>query len=656
MDSSRNNSTQTNSYNSYLDYSGNYSGNDEDSDSRKGSKNDDDDMIAPPEPSISASSLRPSVSRCCVASPYINAYQLLNMDAHNDDVNNDRDHRETDILGNGDGKHRNNLEPAAESPLTRSSIPSSSTPAFGRMPTAGTKATILNSVSSSTSSSIYGTKNTKRSLEDDDPSDSAANIMDHLTISSSLASTHLSTRSPERKMISRIGEIAWSPGMKDDRKINSNIDNAEQFFPPGKASNLYPRLNHLSFENASTEPDLNFSLDHTKSTKSKPSAVGWQQPHSSSHSPLSATVASAHAQAPGEREREWTKSNENNPIRIARPKNDEDYNYDDEHIEHGKCNTIINDNSRHINKLNGNWNGDDNNIRPTAHSAASTNQDDFIPLAKEHTRALMSALMPSVVSSRSEAIETNTSYIRELMECCKKNQETLKENISKLLEEEDAVATCHLMELVSISDEICAAIQAGEDALEREKERTKKKKIAEGPTIELLEENRDVFSLICMLRAPSEKRMQAAMALMKFAKEDQLLRDEIISSGGIHSFLTLFQQTRGITRELKVVSSLAVAHILPSYVASSQTTSSIGLKLVECLHFLAASKPVSPNGIVITIEEMCKAASVGVNVLWINSIQPLIAMKKMKEECTSSPPSLRPGKTVRYGRLRSRTG
>lgn len=652
MDSSRNNSTQNNGYNSYLDYSGN----DKDSDSIKGSKHDngDDMMIAPPEPStsISASSLRPSASRSCVASPYINAYQLLNMDAHNDDVNNDRDHRETNILGNGDGKHYNNLKPAAESSLTRSSIPPSSTPAFGRMPTVGAKATILNSVSSSGSSSIYGTKNTKRSLEDDDPSDSAANIMDHLTISSSLTSTHLSTRSSGRKMFSTIGEITRSPGMKDDRKINGNIDNAAQSFSPapGKTSNLSPKENHSSFKNTSREPDSNFSLDPAKSMKSNGSAGGLQQPHSSSHSPLSTTqVASA---------REWTKSNENenNPVRIARPKNDEDYNYDDKHIEHGRGNTIVNDNSGHINKTNGNWNGDDNNIRPAAHSAASTNQDDFIPLAKEHTRALMSAVMPSVVSSRSDAIETNTSYIRELMECCKRNQETLKENLSKVLEEEAAIATNHLMELVSISDEICAAIEAGEDALEREKERTKKKKVAEGPTIKLLEENRDVFSLICMLRAPSEKRMQAAMALMKFAKDDQLLRDEIISSGGIHSFLTLFQQTRGITRELKVVASLAVAHILPFYVASSQTTSSIGLKLVECLHFLAASKPVSPNGIVITIEEMCKAASVGVNVLWINSIQPLIAMKKLKDECTSSPPSLRPGKTVSYGRLRSRTG
>ena len=239
------------------------------------------------------------------------------------------------------------------------------------------------------------------------------------------------------------------------------------------------------------------------------------------------------------------------------------------------------------------------------------------------------------------------------MEYCKKDQKALEGKLCNVLDEENADLT---MELVRMNDEICIAIEAGKDALKLKMERTKKKKTAEGPTIELLEKNRDVFSLICMLRAPNEKRMQAALALMKFAKGDGALREEIISSGGIHSFLTLFQQTRGVTRELKVVASLAVAYILPSYVVLSQTSASIGLKLVECLHFLATSKPISPNGFIITITEMCKAASVGVNILWINSIQPLIAMKKVKDECSSSPPSLRPGKTVRYGRLRSRTG
>jgi uncharacterized membrane protein YbaN (DUF454 family) len=465
--------------------------------------------------------------------------------------------------------------------------------------------------------------------------------MDHLTLSSSSASGFLG-----RKISSTRAGRAWSSGRKDENDISENF---RPFVPPGKISNNdFPGDNHASYENTSTEPNGDLLSAHTKPIKSTPS--------SSLRLSSSTPAASENPHMPGEREREFTMSNQidTNQTRMAQPKNDEDYNYDDEHVGHRKGNSTIEYDGRHSNEINSNWDRDYNDVGPAANSGASTNQEEFIALAKEHTMALMSALS-SAVSSRNAATETNTSLLHDLVEYCKEDKEMLQVKLSEVLEE-DADTTDKLMELFSISEEICAAIDAGEDALKLERERTKKKKVAEGPTIELLEENRDVFSLICMLRAPNEKRMQAALALIKFAKEDQVLRDEIISSGGIHSFLTLFQQTRGMTRELKVVASLAVAHILPSYVASSQTTPSIGLKLVECLHFLAKSNPVSPNGIVITVEEMCKAASVGVNVLWINSIHPLIALKKVKDESTSSPPSLRPGKTVRFGRLRSRTG
>lgn len=614
MDSLRsNNGQKSNGYSSNIDPSGNG----QESDVRKTVQNDGF-VLAPRESSTStsASSLRPSGSRGSVASPYLKAMQIY-MDNH-DDGDQNRGHREP--VNRSDGI---SLKPAADSLLTRSAVSSSSPAAFTLTSSVGSKATVSNSVASSTSSSIYGTKNTKRSLEDDDPSDSAANIMDHLTLSSSSASAHSFTKPSGRRIMSTTGRSSLSSAIKDNRRMSNNSVNGIHSFSSGKISSLSPGEYHVPSGNTPTKPNTNL--------------------HTSSDSPWTPML---------------TKSNENdkNPSRIARPKNDEDYNYDDEHIGHGNDNTVSNESGSHSNEINNNSNTDYDDMSQVVHSDVSSNEDDFIPLAKEHTRALMSAAMPSVVSSKSDDLEPTPSYIRNLMECCKKDQETLQGKLSEALEEE-AVATAHLMEqLISLSDEICAAIEAGEDALKCEKERTKKKKVAEGPTIELLEENRDVFSLICMLRAPNEKRMQAALALMKFAKDDQVLRDEIISSGGIHSFLTLFQQTRGMSRELKVVSSLAVAHILPSYVASSQTTSSIGLKLVECLHFLAKSNPVSPNGIVITIEEMCVAASVGVNVLWINSIQPLIAMKKVKEECTSSPPSLRPGKTVRYGRLRSRTG
>eukprot|EP00536_Pseudo-nitzschia_multiseries_P005081 jgi/Psemu1/318558/estExt_fgenesh1_pm.C_920001 len=456
-------------------------------------------------PSIVSSSLRSSASRGFVASPspYQKSWQqLLNMNAETqddgsyDDTTNDYQYR-------GNSSNLNNLESATatSSHLARSATYSASpmshdprsiaaattttTTTTSTSTNTNTNATTsvptVSSETASTASSIYGTKNTKKSLEDDDPSDSTSNILDHLTLSSS-TSTHSSVVSRRRK---------------------------------------------------------------------------WEE-----------------------------------------------------------------------------WLG-----------------------PRKHLRSLMSALVPSTTTllARIDNYEINTTNVRKLMESCANDQETLQGKLRKVLEE-DVDAAGHIQELVQLNEEILTAMEAGKVALKREKERIKRTKVAEGPTIYFLEENKDVFSLICMLRAPNEKRMQAALALMKFAKDDEVLSHEIISSGGIHSFLTLFEQTRGMTRELKIVASLAVAYILPIYVVHSQTSSSIGLKLVECLHYLATSNPVSPNGIVITTEEMCKAASVGVNVLWVNAIQHLIEIQKVKNESSSSPPSLRPGKTVRYGRLRSRTG
>ena len=177
----------------------------------------------------------------------------------------------------------------------------------------------------------------------------------------------------------------------------------------------------------------------------------------------------------------------------------------------------------------------------------------------------------------------------------------------------------------------------------------------EGPTIDVLVQNEDIFSLICMLRAPNEKRLQAALALMDFAKENEALRNEIRSSGGMHSFLTLYR-TRGMTRELQVVASMAVAYTLPSFVASSQTSSSVGLKIMECLRFLVTANSVSPNGVMITKDQMCQAASSGVNVLWLHAIQPLIAMENVKKASSNTRPALNPSQSIRFGRVKPRAG
>jgi hypothetical protein len=247
----------------------------------------------------------------------------------------------------------------------------------------------------------------------------------------------------------------------------------------------------------------------------------------------------------------------------------------------------------------------------------------------------------------------DADLVREMLDVCKKDQERLQLKLSNAVEETYAIGNIEV--LFAVNDGICSAIDAGKEAMKREKEKSKKKKAMEGPTIELLVQNQDVFSLICMLRAPNEKRLAAAVALMTFARDNELLRNEIRSSGGMHSFLTLFR-TKGMTRELQVVSGLAAAYVLPSFVASSQPPANVGLRIMECLQFLAASKPVTPQNVYISREEMCKAASVGVNLLWVNAIQPLIAMEKAKNESRQARPVLLPSASVRLSRIRGRTG
>jgi hypothetical protein len=177
----------------------------------------------------------------------------------------------------------------------------------------------------------------------------------------------------------------------------------------------------------------------------------------------------------------------------------------------------------------------------------------------------------------------------------------------------------------------------------------------DGPTIEVLVDNEDVFSLICMLRAPNEKKVAAAHALMKFARENVVLRNEIRSSGGMHSFLTLFR-TKGSDDALRIVASLAVAYILPSFVVSSQTSASVGLRIMECLRYLARSNPIVQNYNGISRVEMLKAASMGVNVLWVNAIQPLLLTEAMKAQPKATAPTLRQRSSLRLARTSGKTG
>ena len=106
--------------------------------------------------------------------------------------------------------------------------------------------------------------------------------------------------------------------------------------------------------------------------------------------------------------------------------------------------------------------------------------------------------------------------------------------------------------------------------------------------------------------------------------EAEQLRREIRSSGGMDSLLTLFR-AKGGTRELKVVVALAVAYLLPSFeLSNSIQSSSLGLKIIECLRFLFASMPVTPKGEKLERDEMCTASMKGVYTFWCIVLVPLL--------------------------------
>jgi len=285
-------------------------------------------------------------------------------------------------------------------------------------------------------------------------------------------------------------------------------------------------------------------------------------------------------------------------------------------------------------------------IQMTTATAAAVGDGKEILLVKKHVGALERSVY-----------ELDFEAIRDLVNLCQVSQEKLQLMLSNALEE--YVAIDNLDEHFALNDRLCSAIENGKAVLKKSKPPLERKRsIEDDPTIELLVDNEDVFSLICMLRASNEKKISAAFALMKFARESEDLRNEIRSSGGMHSFLSLFR-SKGSNDTLRIVASMAVAYILPSFVVSSQTSESIGLKIMECLRYLTMSKPIQSewNGAGISRTEMLEAASMGVNILWVNSVNPPLLSEGMKVQPKAIVPALRPTMSLRLpvGRSQGRT-
>ena len=449
--------------------------------------------------------------------------------------------------------------------------------------------------SSSASPAYFGTKNTRKSLEDDDPADNNATTSAHFNLPGPNAGSMTGNRSSLYGQQSAGSSAGVPPG-------NGQWGHTSESLPERKPQLKLASGPHQSPLSAQSSGRTNTQSERIKITEAKSPSFDARAYQSTS-----------------------PRDDDGDRKQPPRPKS-----------------------PSHRNLPNPYETTPDSPERPASsanHVAAVAASGDVTAIAKENYRTLLLAAGDKKVEY---------SYIQELLSICIADQETLKRKLSSALEDGNLVD--NLEELFSVNDGICSAIEAGEKLLKTATKKTTKKKPLEGPTIELLVDNEDVFSLICMLRAQNEKRLAAALALMKFARESEPLRDEIRSSGGMHSFLTLFR-TNGMARELQVVASLAVAYILPSFVVSSQTSSALGLKIIECLRFLVASRPVTPQGVSISREEMCKAAAIGVNILWINAVLPLLKSELSKIDARKTAPVLTRVRTAGYERsTRGRLG
>lgn len=269
-----------------------------------------------------------------------------------------------------------------------------------------------------------------------------------------------------------------------------------------------------------------------------------------------------------------------------------------------------------------------------SNAPAGTLTPDEIEGMRENARTLRSVC--------ADDAEVDESFLESLLDFCRADKQTVAVSLDNAFLSEGGGVPMALFEL---NDLILEAVTLGEKAVIEMKNRaaaepppTQKQNSNLDLDINGLIRKKDVFSLICILRAQSDQRLDAALALMEFAQDGERpeeggssLRDEIRSSGGMHSLLQVFR-AKGTAYELRVVSGMAVAYVLPSLMKCSP---GVGLKIMECLRFLSVSRTVSPNGVRIPQETMFKASAMGVFSFWMNVLEPLLASGPSAEETTT---------------------
>jgi hypothetical protein len=248
--------------------------------------------------------------------------------------------------------------------------------------------------------------------------------------------------------------------------------------------------------------------------------------------------------------------------------------------------------------------------------------EEWLDRAKENACSLQD------ICRQEHGTDVDPDFLEHYLSTCVQDQTRIKHSSI------ESIDIAIVDKVFVVNDILLAAIEEG-NSFKDELPRKPAPSRIESPVIASLVAKKDIFSLICMLRAQQDdQRLGAALALMRFAEkaetegasqEDRRYRNEILSSGGLHSLLTLFRSRSSIF-ELKVVVALAIAYILPSFVATSSNLikPGLGLKIMECLRFLSQSRDISPLGERITRQKSFKAAAIGLVTFWYNQLEPML--------------------------------
>ena len=289
----------------------------------------------------------------------------------------------------------------------------------------------------------------------------------------------------------------------------------------------------------------------------------------------------------------------------------------------------------------------------------SKEEDDTQPL-EASTSAMNSSTAGKAVRLSEKAIEdakenahsarsmiasgnVDLDFLQTMLDLCRSEQRIVAQAIEDAMFHEEINADLGV--LIDLNNNILDVLEAGDRMIGKTNRYDDQySNVIPPPTktnnldVEELVEKRDIFSLICMLRVQmNEKRLDAVYALMKFSraaeknqdKESIMLRDEIRSSGGLHSLLTLFVVPDTLY-ELRAITALAVAYLVPALVeSSSETPPSVGLRVVECLKYLSTVSPLSYRGELLGEDEMRNACTLALASLWVNHLESLISSNKI---------------------------